>query len=264
MLGPRGSRAEPLRGCATVIGAAVFSRAGRVGHKRRMAIWGMFDRMMDGVRGGVVALMDRLAGMDDPAQRQVAFTVALVALTAKMARADGVVTADEVAAFRRIVDIPPDEIDRVQGLFDLAKKDVAGFDVYAGRIRRIAGEDTLYLADILDGLFTIAGADGYVHEAEMAFLEEVAGIFGLDEAAFERVAARHVRRRGPDPYKVLGLERSCEDTDVKRRWRDLVIANHPDKLMARGLPQEALKLAADRVAAFNVAYEAIRAERGLS
>jgi DnaJ like chaperone protein len=229
-----------------------------------MAIWGFFDRLMDGVRGGVVALMDRLAGMNDPAQRQVAFTVALVALTAKMARADGIVTADEVAAFRRIVEVPPDETARVQDLFDLAKKDIAGFDVYAGRIRRIAEDDTLYLADILDGLFAIAGADGYVHEAEMAFLNEVATIFGLDDAAFERVAARHVRRRGPDPYAVLGLDRSCEDAEVKRRWRDLVIANHPDKLMARGLPPEALKLAADRVAAFNVAYEAIRAERGLS
>ena len=229
-----------------------------------MAVWGFFDRMKDGVRDGIIALMDRLAGMNDPEQRQVAFTVALVALTAKMARADGVVTADEVAAFRRIVDVPADETDRVQGLFDLAKKDVAGFDAYAGRIRRIAGDDTLYLADILDGLFTIAGADGYVHEAEMAFLDEVATIFGLDEAAFERVAARHVRRRGPDPYRVLGLDRSCEDADVKKRWRDLVIANHPDKLMARGLPAEALKLAADRVAAFNVAYEAIRAERGLN
>ena len=115
-----------------------------------------------------------LARLGDPvARRDAAFSAALIALSAKMAKADGVVTASEVAAFRRIFKMPLTEQARVASLFDLARRDVAGYDAYAARVARLYAGEPKVLEDVLDGLFFIAGADGEVHEAEFAFLDEL-------------------------------------------------------------------------------------------
>ena len=128
------------------------------------------------------------AGADSQARRRVAFSVALVALSAKMARADGVVTEDEVAVFRRLFVVPEAEERNVRRLFELAQRDVAGFEVYAERIADYYGEDRQGLEDVVDGLFAIAKADGAVHEREMAYLGRVSEIFGIDEAGFTHIS----------------------------------------------------------------------------
>ncbi|WP_407050312.1 TerB family tellurite resistance protein [Methyloraptor flagellatus] len=197
-------------------------------------------------------------------RKPVAFTVALIALSAKMAVADGVVSADEVQTFRRVVDVPPEEERNVERLFDIAKADVAGFETYAKRIAEIAEGDAVFLADVLEGLFHIAAADAYVHERELVFLERVAEIFGLDEAAFNRIAAGFIRRKGPDPYVVIGIDREATDAEVKKAYRARVAECHPDRHFASGLPKEALGMLSDRLAALNAAWESVRLERGIS
>ncbi len=142
-------------------------------------------------------------------RRQVAFTVALVALSAKMAKADGVVMPSEIAALSALVSVPAGEEANVRRLFDLAKRDVAGYDAYARRVANLYADDPAMLTDVLDGLFAIAKADGYVHRAELAFLESVAEIFGLGGAAFEQIAARHVVPEEGDPYLILGVRREA-------------------------------------------------------
>lgn len=195
---------------------------------------------------------------------EVAFTVALISLAAKMAKADGVVTADEIATFRRVVEVPPGEERNVERLFDLARRDVAGFEAHALRIAKLAKGETVFLEDVLTGLFHIAAADSYVHEAELAFLERVGDIFELDRATFERIAGGFVRRRGPDPYRVIGVDRAASDVEVKSAWRKAVAQCHPDRHFAQGLPREAMAILNDRLAAINGAWERIRAERGLA
>jgi len=116
---------------------------------------------------------------------------------------------------------------------------------------------------VVDGLFAIARADGAVHEAEYVYLERVAGIFGIDEAEFERIAARHVIGPEGDPYRILGVGRALALPDIRRAYLKLVAENHPDRLMARGLPQEALRLATERLAAINRAFERIERERAV-
>jgi DnaJ like chaperone protein len=201
------------------------------------------------------------AGVNPEARRQVAFSVALVALSAKMAKADGVVTADEVAAFRRLFAVPPSEERNVGRLFDLAKRDIAGFETYAQRIAGYYGEDRRGLEDVVDGLFAIAKADGAVHEREIAYLAEVATIFGIDERGFERIAARHVIAEEGDPYLVLGVDRSLPLGEVRARYRALAAENHPDRLLARGIPAEAAAIAHERMAAINLAWRRIQLER---
>lgn len=215
---------------------------------------------------GIGPLWDRIAGWVGEraaARGQVAFTVALIALSAKMAKADGIVTAEEVQAFRRVVEIPAGEERNVERLFDLAQRDIAGFEAHAARIREIAGGDRVFLEDVLEGLFLIAAADTLVHEREMAFLERVAEIFAVDGARFEAIAAGYVRRRGPDPYRVLGVTREASDAEVKAAWRKAVSECHPDRHFAHGLPPEAFAILTDRLAALNGAWETVRLERGL-
>ncbi|MCB1490167.1 MAG: molecular chaperone DjiA [Bauldia sp.] len=183
-------------------------------------------------------------------------------MSAKMAKADGVVTSDEVASFRRLFSMPPSEEQHVARLFDLAKQDVAGFETYAARIARLYEGDTEALADVVDGLFTIAGADGVIHDAELVFLERVATIFGIDQPCFDRIAARHIVPEGGDPYRILGVERSMDLAVIRTRYRQLAAENHPDALIGRGLPPEAATLAHDRMAAINRAWEQILLERG--
>ncbi|RWE83627.1 DnaJ family molecular chaperone [Mesorhizobium sp.] len=201
---------------------------------------------------------------DPDLRRRVAFSVAMIALSAKMAKADGIVTQDEVRAFQQIFEVPKDQTRNVARLYDLAKRDIAGFETYAARMAQLCGSghsNCKMLEDILDGLFHIAKADGLVHEREGQFLHRIAEIFRIEEAHYQSILARHVDLGAADPYVVLGIERGKTFEEVRRRYRKLVSDNHPDRLIARGLPQEFIKIATSRIAAINAAYEMI--ERGL-
>jgi DnaJ like chaperone protein len=215
-----------------------------------------------GALGGLVAWSGgMLARLGDPvARRDAAFSAALIALSAKMAKADGVVTQSEVAAFRRIFRMPVTEQARVAGLFDLARRDVAGYDAYAARVARLYAGQPQVLEDVLDGLFVIAAADGAVHEAEFAFLEDVAAIFGFSGEAFARIAARHVIGPEGDPYQILGVARGTPLSEIRSRYRKLVSENHPDLFIARGLPPDFIAIANDRLATINRAFETIERE----
>lgn len=197
---------------------------------------------------------------DADTRRRVAFSIAMIALSAKMAKADGVVTQDEFRAFQSIFSVPPEEHAHVVRLYNLAQQDVAGYESYARQLAGLCreGDDNCHLLeDILDGLFHIATADGYVHDKEMAFLASVAEIFGYDEEGFERIALRHVNRGEDDPYAILGLVRGVSFEDARKRYRSLVKEHHPDRLVAEGLPLEFIKIANTRLAAINAAWASV-------
>ena len=198
-----------------------------------------------------------------PPERTVAFTIAMVALGAKLAKADGLVTRDEVDAFKDFVFIPPDQEQSAARVFDLARTDVAGYDAYAKQLRRMfdAPEHRATLEDILDGLFHIAGADGEYDPAEIAFLKDVADIFEISDRCFDRLRARHDPDMGGDPYKLLGVEPTDEFERIREAWRALVRETHPDRMLARGVPEEAIRMATERMRVLNGAYERIRAEK---
>ena len=192
-------------------------------------------------------------------ERSVGFTIAVIALGAKMAKADGLVTRDEVTAFRRVFTIPKGEEASAAKVFDLARQDVAGFDAYARKIRAMfKPSDRDVMIDLMEGLFHIAVADRQFHPAEETFLRSVAQIFGLDDSCFRSLRARHVQ---DDPYAVLGVDPSAPDEAIRKAWRVAVKASHPDVMIARGVPAEAVKLAEDRLRALNAAWEEISKAR---
>ncbi|MGB7431148.1 MAG: DnaJ family molecular chaperone [Ahrensia sp.] len=230
-----------------------------------MTIWTRIaDFVFDTAGGALATIIEQVRTVfeGDPETRsRVAFSVAMIALSAKMAKADGVVTADEVDAFRDIFEIPAQEAHRVSSLYNLAKQDTAGFEAYAAQMARLCGNDghdcpALY--DILDGLFHIAKADGVVHDKEIAFLRRVAEIFQLTPRAFESVLARHVSTPDQDPWSILGIDRDADFETARRAYRQLAREHHPDALAARGIPEEFRRIGNDRIAAINAAWEIVR------
>lgn len=231
-----------------------------------MSVWGKVGGAAAGlfVGGPVGALVGAVAGhffLDREADPGVTFTIAVVALAGKMARADGVVTETEFDVFRRVFSVPPQEEANVRRIFNLARQDIAGFEHYAQQIANLFVGNPAVLEDVLDGLFEIAKADGVLHPAEAQFLERVAEIFGFAPNEFRRIRASHFAPELTDPYVILGLSYSADDNELKQTYRRLVRENHPDSLMARGVPPEFIKLATDKLAAINNAYEAIVKER---
>jgi len=186
---------------------------------------------------------------------------ALVALGAKLAKADGLVTADEIQAFKRVFQASPSNDAGIARFFDIARQTSSGFEHYAKIIARKFRARPAALEDVLDGLFHIALADGVVSDEEMAFIERVADIFGFSEREFKRIRIAHIGRTADDPYLILGVDEDISDTDLKRAYRRMAAANHPDRLVARGLPRELTRLATYKMALVNDAYSQIKAER---
>ena len=207
---------------------------------------------------GLAAIFDRLRA---PPERSVGFAIAVIALGAKMAKADGQVTRDEVTAFRDVFHIPAKDEAGAARVFDLARQDVAGFEVYAARIHAMFTDQPETLSDLMEGLFHIAMADGFYHPNEDAFLERVAHIFGISDMEFRALRARFVPDAVPDPYSVLGVTPDMDIDAMRVIWRKLVRENHPDAMMARGVPEEAVRLAEKRMVAINRAWEDIRSSK---
>lgn len=232
-----------------------------MGHQ--LAIWNRINDFLGTLAQGTSEVAGSLATTLDPDRwlpggRDAAFTLALVALCAKMAVADGVVTASEVRAFRQTVAIDPGNETQVERLFELAQQDVAGYQSYARKIARLFADSPETLEHVLDGLFRIASADGLIHEDEFEYLKNVSDIFGFDEMRFEQIAAGYlVDEQGADPYLILGLMPNAPKDEVRRVYLRLVAEHHPDRLAAKGVPEEMMALATARMAAVNNAYAAI-------
>tara|TARA_R110002110_G_scaffold28353_8_gene101946 strand:+ start:3663 stop:4367 length:705 start_codon:yes stop_codon:yes gene_type:complete len=234
-----------------------------------MSIWGKIAGAGLGlaVGGPLGALVGAVAGhlvIDRAlADKEVVFTVALIALSAKMAKADGQVSDEEIRAFEDVMKVPEAEKANVDRVYRIAQQDVAGFQAYAEQVASIFRDNPAMLEDVIDALFHIAKADKYVHQAELEFLRAVADIFGFSEIEFARIRASHLGPDKTDPYLILGITPDISSDDLRKAYHRLVRENHPDTLIARGVPKELVSIANEKLATINVAYEKIMTHRGL-
>jgi DnaJ like chaperone protein len=228
-----------------------------------MSIWSRIASAIEALVQGepLSAVLDRLRASPLPPERSVAFTIGVIALGAKLAKADGQVTRDEVAMFRAVFTIAPEDERHAARVFNLARQDVAGFDAYARKIAALFPAGDPVLRDLMEGLFRIALADGEFHPGEEAFLARVAEIFGLPDRCFVALKARFLPDAAPDPYAVLELDTTATLEQAHEAWRAAARDSHPDALRARGLPDEALAAAEERMKALNSAWDEIRNRR---
>ncbi len=229
-----------------------------------MSIWTRIAENIAAVGNSVGRFLTKLArSRATVPEKSIGFTIGMIALGAKMAKADGSVTQDEIMAFKQVFHVPEKDLAAVARVFNLAKQDTAGYETYARQIAKLFKSKAPILEDVLDGLFHIAKADSAVHPAELEYLRRVAVIFGFSETEFVRVKARHVAPGQYDSYLVLGLDSSAHIDDVKRRYRKLVREHHPDKHIAAGVPEELVAIANERLQRINEAYGRIMKEHAV-
>jgi DnaJ like chaperone protein len=199
-------------------------------------------------------------------QKQQLFSIAVVALSAKLAKCDGPVKRTEIDAFRRQFRIPDSGVRDVGHLFDQARETIDDYVTYATQLGDAFSDNHPMLELVLGSLFAIARADGPINAKEQAFLTGVHRAFGLDRLAWDRASGAAPPRPSsdePDPYEVLGVARSTGGDELRMAWLRLMRENHPDALAARGVPQEFIEKASATVARINAAWDRIKRERGL-
>ena len=194
---------------------------------------------------------------------EVPFTVGVIVLSAKMAKADGSVAADEVKAFQEAFKVSAALMKQVAPAFNSAKRDAVNFEACAEQLVTLFKGNRKLLEDVLDGLFHIAKADGEVHRQEEQFLGKVAKLFGFTISEFNSIKARHLVAAKRNPYDVLGVRPSISDEDLKNHYRMLLADSHSEELIARGMPKEFTVIAIEKRAALSEAYEAIMKERSI-
>jgi DnaJ like chaperone protein len=190
-----------------------------------------------------------------------AFSTAVTALGAKLAKADGNARASEYAVFSEVFHPDVGSEGNVRRLYQLAQQTTRGFEGYARRLQKRYHACPQLLEDVVDGLFFIATSDGVVTSDELAYLQRVSELFGQSPLVFRRLKATHLGPEAGDPYAVLGVRHDASDADLRAAWRAILSESHPDRARARGLPTEFIEVAEAKAAAINGAFDTAMRER---
>ncbi|MBL4894901.1 MAG: TerB family tellurite resistance protein [Emcibacter sp.] len=240
-----------------------------------MSIW---SSIIGGAAGGAIlggpigAIIGAVAGhyigkkMTDGAgvgTEQITFTIGVIVLSAKMAKADGHVSREEIDAFKQAFQVPDGEMKNVARVFNMARKEATGFEPYARQLAKLFRDKPAMLEELLCILFHIARADNVIHPAELNFLKTVSDLFGFSAAEFDRIRAENLGPDKADPYEILGINRTARDKEIKSAYRKLIKEHHPDLLASQGLPPEFIEIANEKLSVINVAYDRIEKERGM-
>ncbi|GGI89426.1 hypothetical protein GCM10007973_27270 [Polymorphobacter multimanifer] len=223
-------------------------------------VGGPLGVLLGAMTGGLSVL---IRGKAAPADRPVAFTIAAIALAAKMAGVDGDATQAEFRTFQRLFRVDPKEAENVRRFYDMAKRSTAGFEAYAAQAAQLLGPGSPLLEDLLEALWLIAATDGF-HPAELPYLAVVAEQFGISPAMAAAIRARHIASPEEDPWAILGVARDADRSALKKAYLALVKQYHPDRHLAEGMPSEFIRVAEARMAAINGAYAVLagRPSRG--
>ena len=239
-----------------------------------MSIWGKIIGSTSGFAfgGPIGALVGGLAGHavdkihpkgklpEEKALKQIGFTIGIIVLSAKMAKADGKVTKEEIIAFRKKVNVPINEIKNVGRLWDQAKQTTDGFEIYAQQIADLLGKKSPVLEELLNLLLFIAKADGIISQEEISYLKKVSIIFGFLDIDFERIYSANM---GNDinPYQILGVSEDTPIKKIREKWKALAINHHPDRLIAKGMPKTFIQKSTSRLQEINNAWDIIQKKR---
>ena len=236
-------------------GTAGFALGGPIGAILGMMVGGSFDKSAK-----------RFSNTSQISfqQKQNIFALSIIILSAKIAKADGHVTKDEIFAFKDKFKIPKDEMSEVGKIFNEAKKSSAGYDKIAKQVGSLFADNKILLEELLNNLFYIAESDGDTSVKEIEILKSISSCFGLTENDFQRIFHSRLNNKDLDPYKILGVNRDDNDIKIRKKWIDLNKEHHPDNLISKGLPQEFIDQSNNELSKINFAYDKIKHQRGIN
>ena len=229
-----------------------------IGSATGFAFGGPIGALVGGIAGHAVDKIhpkDRLP--KEKALKQIGFTIGVIVLSAKMAKADGKVTKEEIIAFRKKVNVPINEIKNVGRLWDQARQTIDGFEIYAKQITNLLGKKSPVLEELLNLLLFIAKADGIISPEEILYLKKVSIIFGFLENDFDRIYSSNMGNH-MNPYQVLGVSQDTPIKNIKIKWKILAINHHPDRLIAKGMPEDFIEKSTARLQEINNAWDIIQ------
>ena len=232
-----------------------------IGGATGFAFGGPIGALLGGVAGHAIDKIKTKKKLpEETALKQIGFTIGVIVLSAKMAKADGKVTGDEIRAFKEKINVPDNEIKNVAKLWDQAKKTTDGFEIYAKQIADLLEKNSSVLEELLKLLIIIALADGKITIPEIKYLKKVGNIFGFSKEDFERIYSSK-SNVSADPYQILGVSRDASIDEIKKKWKQLAINHHPDRLISQGIPEDLIHKSTSRLKEINNAWDTIQNKR---
>ena len=233
----------------SLIGGMVgFSLGGPFGMLLGSLIGGKISRARSGGTGNFGAF----------AQPQQIFALSLIVLSAKLSKADGQVSKEELIAVRDKLKIPENEIEQVGKIFNKAKQESAGYEPYAQQIAQIYKNNPNALEEVINILFYIAESDGNVSKSELDMMQHIAQIFGLNQSQFNSIKESRKSSDKLNPYIVLGTNPEEGLQTIRKKYLQLSKENHPDMLISKGVPQEVIEESKKKMRAINSAWDQIQ------
>ena len=233
----------------SLIGGMVgFSLGGPFGMLLGSLIGGKISRARSGSTGNFGAF----------AQPQQIFALSLIVLSAKLSKADGQVSKEELIAVRDKLKIPESEIEQVGKIFNKAKQESTGYEPYAQQIAQIYKNNQNVLEEVINILFYIAEADGNVSKSELDMIQHIAQIFGLNQSQFNSIQESRKSSGKLNPYVVLGSNPEEDIQTIREKYLQLSKENHPDMLISKGVPKEVIEESKKKMRAINSAWDQIQ------
>ncbi len=224
-----------------------------------LSLGGPFGMLLGSVIGGKIS-RTRSSGANFGAfaQPQQVFALSLIVLSAKLSKADGQVSKEELIAIKDKLKIPENEIDNVGKIFNKAKEESSGYEPYAQQIAQIYKNNLNVLEEVINILFYIAEADGNTSQTELNMIQHTAQIFGLNQSQFNSIRESRKSSEKLNPYIVLESKPEEDLQTIRKKYLKLSKEHHPDILISKGVPKEVIEESKKKMRAINSAWNKIQ------
>ena len=229
-----------------------------IGGMLGLSLGGPFGMLLGSILGGKISRARTKGGFSAINQGQKYFALSLIVLSAKLSKADGQVSREELIAVKDKLKIPESEIDQVGKIFNRAKQESTGYEPYAQQIAQFYKGNLNVLEEVINVLFYIAESDGNVSDEEEKMITNIAYIFGLNEVQFNSIKESRKTSDKLNPYMVLESNPDDDLKTIRQRYLKLSKEHHPDLLLSKGVPEEVIDESKKKMRAINAAWDQIQ------
>ena len=222
------------------------------------SLGGPFGALLGSFLGGKISNISSSNTFRSQQNSQQIFALSLIILSAKLSKADGRVSKEELIAVKEKLQIPDSEIDQVAKIFNKAKDESTGFEPYAKQISEIFKGNQNVLEEVINILFYIAEADGHVSNEEESMIANIAFIFGLSQNQYESIKESRKSSDKLNPYIVLESQPTDDLKSIRKKYIKLSKEHHPDLLISKGVPIEVINESKNKMRAINAAWDQIQ------
>ena len=222
------------------------------------SLGGPFGALLGSFLGGKISNISSSNTFGSQQNAQQIFALSLIILSAKLSKADGRVSKEELIAVKEKLQIPDSEIDQVAKIFNKAKDESTGYEPYAKQISEIFKGNQNVLEEVINILFYIAEADGHVSNEEESMIANIAFIFGLSQNQYESIKESRKSSDKLNPYIVLESQPTDDLKSIRKKYIKLYKEHHPDLLISKGVPIEVINETKNKMRAINAAWDQIQ------